>query len=935
MLRQVFSFVSRVGEFKNVPETQQPPQQEQQPQPPQQGELQLRPVEATTAGNINDLVSVLCSGGNVDMLFRYQPASSVPAKAEEKIGKLGHLVVSCAASLPLQTPCYAALTLAVNEQIRGSQWEGFASRCVGFASHKFSVDLDTILGAGKNVAQAACRMKLLLRYLAILGKMGVVRGFDEGSDHGSDSNQLTVFGLLSMLVQAAGVSKERNLPATVGQLLVSLVLSTLPYVIEYVPQEAIDELITNPIDSLLQSYKSTFSPGTGCTSILLKGEQDDGEDMGDDEEEDDDDDDDEDNSGQVCDSLQDLLRVSKKLRDPSRFALPLDAPWKGLTRRVAPAEGTGETELQTFPVTFSEEAIYLSVTECNSLRFLLAGVGDFRILPFTLDGLVFGRLPIFGSPPDPDDDDDEEEEEEDEMEDGAAAKNEELEAFKNDFGLLDRFFVADTIRDCLISHETFVNPTGLQFGSPKSAAEELFSVCHVFSGDKPSRGMAYAIVETLLGLVVQSRERSALRHIGLSRILLELTRLRPLLISPALAIAMTNLFEDYLPALVPAARENISRWFAFHLTNTEYQWPSAYWQLWEPYATAKKPTSRGCFVRRIVQVMVENLSDPSVVANECLSNTRSLVDECFPRTTTTALEYSEGDTLGQFEKELKRRVWDEDENPDALLEYLMSEGVTNSLAAVEGRWLKTIALVRVIVSPVKMIQKSLTGLVVKKEEDEGMDQMVDDTHESKDHFMGVSDAIDKYSRCMLGVFTKEAELYGDITEGGALALRQIETFGYFNTPLLQGLIGGFLKKSVVDSTVVARWALGDLGDSTVADVVPRWWEFASDALQQSANMIEGNNGIVVDGNAAEAEALAAREKMLTYTVKRVCSLLAKKNEKRLDPMQVDLLEGMKSVAFKAKSLGTSDSSISALADLCSGCGGSMAVELLKSSLMQL
>mmetsp|Transcript_28186 Transcript_28186/g.59065 ORF Transcript_28186/g.59065 Transcript_28186/m.59065 type:complete len:551 (+) Transcript_28186:115-1767(+) len=281
MIRQVFSFVSRVGEFKNIRESEPAAATADG----QQG-LQLRPVEATSAGNINDLVTALCSEDKLDMLFKCQPAS-MPVKAEEKVGKLGHLVVSCSASLPLQTPCYAALTLAVNEQIKGSQWEGFASRCVNYATHNFAVDLDTILGTGKNVAQAACRLKLLLRYLAILGRMGIVKGYEEGSDHGSDSNKLTVFGLLSMLVQTAKVSQERNLPATVAHLLSSLVLSTLPYVIEYVPQEVTEESILRPIDALLRTYKSTFTPGTGCTSILLKGEQDDGEEMDDDEEEED------------------------------------------------------------------------------------------------------------------------------------------------------------------------------------------------------------------------------------------------------------------------------------------------------------------------------------------------------------------------------------------------------------------------------------------------------------------------------------------------------------------------------------------------------------------------------------------------------------------------------------------------------------------------
>jgi hypothetical protein len=919
LLRQVSSFVSRVGEFKNI--------RESEPAAEGQQGLQLRPVEATTAGNINDLVTVLCSQDKLDMLFKYQHASMPGIKAEEKIGNLGHLVISCAASLPLQTPCYAALTLSVNEQIKGCQWEGFAHRCVEYAMHNFIVDLDMIFRTGNNVAHAACRMKLLLRYLAILGKIGVVRGYDTTPEGTSDFSKLTIFGLLSVLVQTAKVSQERNLPVTVAHLLISLVLSTLPYLIEYVPQDDIEESILKPIEILLQNYKSTFTPGTGCTSILLKSEQDDGEDMDDDDEEEDDDDED-DGSGQVCDSLQDLFRVSKNLRNDYRFALPLDSPWKGLVRRVTPNEESGDTEVQVHPVTFSDETICLSVIECNSLRYLLSGEGEFNFVPFSLDGVVFGRLPIFGSPPDPDDD------EEEEMEEGGI-KNEELQAFKNNFGLSDRFFVADILRDCLISHGTFVNHTGLQFGSPKSVAEELLSVSHLFAGENPSQGMAFAVVETMFGLIVQSREQCAVRHTYLSRILLELTRLRPLLISPALAVAMTNVFGDYMPALVPIARDNISRWFAFHLTNTDYQWPSAYWQLWEPYATSKKTTSRGCFVRRAIQVMVENVADPTIVIDGCLASTKALAEECFPRSKTSIVENADEDILGQFETEIEKLVWDQDENPEMLHDYLLGYEINSSSAATKGRWLKTIALVRVLVAPVKNIQKSLKDAVSKKDDEDGMDQMVDDTHESKDYYMNVTDAIEKYSKTFVKILDKEAELYGDVTEGGALALRHVEEIANFNASLFQGLIACFLKNSIFEGTAIVRWALGDLGEAVSADVVPRWWEFASDALQTSKHAIEGNDGMIVDGSAAEASATSARQKMLTYAVKRVCSLLATNNQKRLDPVQVDLLEGMKSVALRAKSLDGSGANILPLADLCSGCGGSMAVELLKSSLMQL
>jgi hypothetical protein len=149
------------------------------------------------------------------------------------------------------------------------------------------------------------------------------------------------------------------------------------------------------------------------------------------------------------------------------------------------------------------------------------------------------------------------------------------------------------------------------------------------------------------------------------------------------------------------------------------------------------------------------------------------------------------------------------------------------------------------------------------------------------------------------------------------------------------MVSCFLRNSIFEGSAILRWALGDLGEALTVDVVPRWWEFASDALAISKPAAESNDGMIVDGSAAEAAAMAARQIILTYAVKRVCTLLATYNQKRLDPVQVDLLEGMKCVALRAKSLDGSSANILPLTDLCSGFGGSAAVELLKSSLMQL
>ena len=924
MVRQVSSFVSRVGEYKNIREATFEDIQ------------QLRPVVATTAANINDLAVVLCSEDKLDMLFKFEQEQHLSqskiedgsngsgafnpsnVKLEDKAGKMGHLLISCAAGLPLQTPCYAALTVALHEHIQGTKWQGFAHRCVNYALQHMARDLDGILRTGRNVAHGTCRIKLLLRYLAILGKVGVVQGYQ--NEQAADPSKLSVFGFLSMLVEAAKAALQQNAP-NLAFLLAYLVLSTLPYVIEYVPQESIDAWIIQPLETVLETYTSTFTPGTGRTSILLKSEQDDGEEDYDEEDDDEEEEEVDEEGGQICDTLQDLLRVSRKLREPSRFALPTDSPWKGLTKRSAPDTETGETIMT--PITFTNEPIYLSMSIFRSVSYLVGGQGTFSIVPFGLEGVIFGRLPIFGSPPDPDDD-----EEEEDMEDGAT-KNENLQAFRSGFSLLDRFFASDILRDCLISHETFVTPTGLQQGSAKSVAEELLTASHIFAGENPSRGMEYAIVETLFALLAQSWNQSAMKHIYVSRILLELTRLQPQLFSPALAVAVTNLFGDYLPALVPASRDNFSCWFAFHLINTDYQWPSAYWELWQPYAVTAKQTSRGDFVRRSLQMMVENVSDPSVIISDCLSDSRSLVCEFFPRTTATCTEYPEGSALSNLENEINRRLWDINEDPASLLQFILSEDVAASIAGVEGTWLRSQVLTKVLIEPAKKIFVGMKDSLETVHNDD--DQMVDDTHQSKDFCTMICDAIAQYSSTLTSVLAKESQQYGDIALGGAQSLRQIEAVVYFNSSILQGIIACLLKHSIINNVAVSRWVLGDLGENISGYIISRWWVYVLDALRVE----QGGEGMVIDGHAAEASALASRTEMLKYTVARVCTLLATTNEKRLDPMQVDLVDGMKTIVSRALSMGILEANTAnGLADLCTGFGGSVSVELLKASLAQ-
>merc|ERR1712238_312030 len=177
----------------------------------------------------------------------------------------------------------------------------------------------------------------------------------------------------------------------------------------------------------------------------------------------------------------------------------------------------------------------------------------------------------------------------------------------------------------------------------------------------------------------------------------------------------------------------------------------------------------------------------------------------------------------KFEVEIDKRVWDQDENPAVLEEYLLGEELSSSLTGVKDHWVKTKAFVRVLMSPVKKIQKDLTDALSKNEED----KIFDDTFESKDCYMLVANAIEKYSKIIIVILAKEAELDGDITHG---------------------------ESSILEGSSVVRWALNDLGGEADVDIVSRWWVFAIDALQQSTYSVGGIDGMIVDGSAAESAA---------------------------------------------------------------------------------
>lgn len=960
--KKISSFVSRVAEFKNL---QDPPED-------YQGE-KLRSVEFTTASNINLLVPTLCAPDKLEFLLKY---SADATKPEDKVGKLVHLLVSCVANLPMQTPGYVALTVAFHERVKlNPQYEGLASRCLQYTMLQIAKELDTtLLLSTSTTGRSTCRLKLLLRYLCGMAQVGVLHPYQE--ETAIDSNRLTLMGLFIVLVDAATAATEQFNSSIASQWLAVVVLSTVPYLMEVssIPQDLIQEKIYKPLERLLANYRSTFTPGTGMTALLLKGPQ--VEEYDEEEDEDDEEDDEEEEgSGVICDSMQDLLRATRYWRKEgqvSRFALPLDAPWKGLLSSDdnGMQEGAGSSQ----PVTYSDQPLFLSFPqECQLLTLLLGGAGSdspLKLQLFSLEGAVFGRLPIFGSPPNPEDDDDDDEEDMDE----GIAKNENLQAFQS-MSLLDRYFVAESIRDCLLCHESNITASGLEYGGAKSTAEELLKVGHAFSsnpGEDASRGMEYAVLETIFALLAQSTEFSTMNHAFLSRVLLELTRLEPSRFSQALLLATTNLFQHYLPSLVPSARENYSRWFAFHLTNTDYQWPSAYWQVWEPYAISEKQSSRGAFVRRALTSMTENLSDPTLIVKQCFrSVAQSLVGELLGRPTVSMEECPPS-----LVSELHQRIVQGEGNQAMVSEYVLSDEISSELSGA-SKWARTDLLFSALLGPARKLKESTKAALEKASAGDATEQsdddMVDDQAISADVLNDISKYIALNKATIASAIAKDCGSTDEdvVTEGMTFILQRVESEAGFNRALMEFLVAVLVKHEIVTLQAVVRWALRDSGESGAAPVMSNWAKCVINALREGLLLMSkvdtfGGTMIIDDGTASSEAKIAHASitniaSLLQYTVKRVCNLLTTTSlhNKRLSSLDVELVEGTKTLVSSSRQLiismltrsagvqkgllasdvedqiSKSECAASSLAALCTGDATSTSIKMLKTSLEQM
>ena len=922
--------------------------------------------------------------------------------AEEEAGPMATLVTSCAATLPLQSPSYTGLTLGIEEHapdaLEGATGEitsfkGFSQRCITMATRRLSSDLDKMCGVTflldsglesfsetssgdeqasptENFVDAFQRCKLLLRYFSLLAKAGIVLGYDENEDTADDDNQismnnegpsrLSIAGLLKVLTIAAVKVYEASLLEShskaacqsfmnISVLLCTLILSTIPYTMEYIPKEFMD-FIWMKIEYIMKQYKSTYQPGSGIMTILLQKEiheetflKIDSDD--DDEDEEEDDDEDEDDSNPPCaDTLQDLYRTVQKVlasfhgtnTTVTRYSLLVDSPWvclKGKEQEYAPMEGDEEDAMkdqqsQASQLKYSGEAINISFEGNILLPYLFSldgnssgndvmvnGVSISTTVALqcpTLEGIIFGRISIFDPPPSDDDDDEDEEEK---------PENPHVEAYVKNFSLPDRFFLSEAVRDCLVCHKSSVNHAGLEKGSCKDVAEQIWGVCHLFqsatnSSDLPmeseqgidnqvasiEKGVEYGIIETMLSLIVQSPRHvdssSPLSHIYLSRVLIELTKFQPSLIPQCLVVAVAALFNDFLPSMSPLAKENLSQWLSFHLTNTDYQWPQAYWNAWTPFVTKgmassegqSKRNCRGEFVVSTLQFMGSNLSNPEALLKGLPMNSE-LCD--YIMGTPRATVVTKSSALEDTQLDLTDRIWIRSDDPDMIRDYITGDEIAESVQSdidpgqntdSDNMWWRTGLVVRSLLRPASRDNQKLESLI---KEMQGIEMgMYNEPDPKEDVVTDIGDILPRYKTVILAAIAQDIriqeenlDLQGEtkksesdmILSGEIFVLRQCESVLSYSTVILKSCIEVLVSNEVVSPKSVICWSIGGYEPEThlLNPIASGWWNFASSAVHiglnksmshsgASGDMLSSDVGMIIDtGGDGDDDAKAA------------------------------------------------------------------------------
>ena len=931
--------------------------------------------------NIQGLTEVMCKEDNAGLFLKYTPraADAKEISAKDEAGTMASLISSVTASFPMQTPSYVGLTLAIEENAPeatepgGLTFKGFAGRCVAIACQRLVADLDKMCGvislldssltvepctesSEDGSVDAYLRAKLLLRYLALLARVGIVRGFQEGEGEEEEKpweKHLSVLGLLKVLVGAATCAihaagndcmdaSTRETYRNAAYLVTALVLSTIPYTVQYIPQKEVDALLTS-VQELLNGYLSAFQPGGGSMAILLRKElTEEGIGEAEESDEEEEEDEEEDSSAVCADTLQDLLRTVQKMvatfydkqEYTSRFSLLTDAPWRHLETKkeeYAPMPGDAEDEMTkstTAKLSYTGKDLYITIPENGLLIPYLFSLGRGEkkedssgntyalvLNCHSLEGVLFGRLSIFDLPPEVDGDEEEEEESD-------LAKNENATAYINTFSLMDRYFLSESVRDCLICHRPTVSNSGLAKGSSKDVAEQVWSLSYLFHPAEtasvegmddgistttsqltnPSKGIEYGLVETILSLIVQSPRgvdsTSPLSHVYLSRVLLELTKFQPSRVPQSLAVALSVLFNDFAPSLSPIALENLSCWFAFHLNNTDYQWPHTYWNAWTPFVTKgmtiddstglRKRNSRGEFVTNALHFLSSLTSTPEIIVTDCLPIESDLANYVICLNAGSR-NLSSGQAMTNLLKSIEERIWVSNEDPEAIQNFILGDEVSESMSeeiesssmdSTGKTYWRSGLLAHSLLHPVAKDFHRLEAAIsnCRKNNDDNMVDDITNSEEMQDTLNDIEDILGRYKPVLSATMTKDIQIHeealdfqgeakkkiGDILLAGETnILRQLQNVVSYSNVQLQFCVESCVRQGILSAKSVISWVLGEFSpeiSNPAAKILPCWWNLASPALRAGvANLLsdeddtnssslntDGDIGMIID-----------------------------------------------------------------------------------------
>jgi len=310
--------------------------------------------------------------------------------------------------------------------------------------------------------------------------------------------------------------------------------------------------------------------------------------------------------------------------------------------------------------------------------------------------------------------------------------------------------------------------------------------------------------------------------------------------------------------------------------------------------------------------MAENVSDPSDFISRCFSEAKGLSNELVGRARHALEAYPADSPMDSLEKELRSRIWDKEEDPSLLGDFLMGDEVASK--ANGGSWFRTEVMIRVLMEPAKQAKEAMLASLEPSDDDEN--KMDEGEGAAKDFQVIISEALFRYKQVLSAAIAKDAEAMGGghedaVISGGAMLLKQMESIASFHSGLLEGIVGCLVSQKIIGFFSVLKWALSDTGETAVSDLVPRWSSYAICAIRESVvAMDEENNpaGMTVDSTAAASDEEFCGKVMtmlshgLQYAIKRAVVLLSTSAEKKLNPLQVELVQGIKDLTRSSKAI---------------------------------